>query len=147
MNAAYAPQNIYVKPNVLGYTVFMPVSRTPARLSLDRLFRALADPTRLRLLQLMSGGEICVCFFVEILRTSQPKISRHLAYLRPAGLVAARRDGKWMHYRLMEPADRTVAAILRETLQHLRERPEMQRDSKRLRSACCPPVKLSLKSG
>ena len=120
----------------------MSVSRIRSRLSLDGLFRALADPTRLRLLHLMSGGEICVCFFVEILHSSQPKISRHLAYLRHAGLVAARRDGKWMHYRLTEPADRTVAAILRETLQHLSERPEMQRDAERLRSACCPPSKL-----
>jgi ArsR family transcriptional regulator len=119
----------------------MALSRMRACSSLDRLFRALGDPTRLRLLHLMSGGEICVCFFVEILRTSQPKISRHLAYLRRAGLVAARRDGKWMHYRLVEPADRAVAAILLETLQHLRARPEMQRDAERLRSACCPPVK------
>ena len=120
----------------------MAVSRMHSRLSLDKLFRALSDPTRLRLLHLMAGGEICVCFFVEILRASQPKISRHLAYLRRAGLVASRRDGKWMHYRLVEPVDRTVAAILRETLQHLRERPEMQRDSARLRTACCPPSKL-----
>jgi ArsR family transcriptional regulator len=139
---AYAPRNIYVKANVLGYTAPMPVSRIRARLSLDRLFRALADPTRLRLLHLMSSGEICVCFLVEILRTSQPKISRHLAYLRRAGLVAARRDGKWMHYRLVEPADHTVAAILDETLQHLGETSEMQRDAARLRSACCPPSKL-----
>src|SRR5947207_15922499 len=69
--------------------------------SLEQLFRALADSTRLRLLNLMNGREVCVCYFVEILKTSQPKISRHLAYLRRAGIVAARRDGKWMHYRLV----------------------------------------------
>ena len=126
----------------MRYTPPVAVSRTRPGLALDHLFRALADPTRLRLLHLMAGGEICVCYFVEILRTSQPKVSRHLAYLRRAGLVAARRDGKWMHYRLVEPADRTAAAILRETLQHLRERPEMRRDAGRLRSACCPPGKL-----
>src|SRR2546425_11052308 len=71
--------------------------------SLEQLFRALADSTRLRLLNLMNGREVCVCYFVEILKTSQPKISRHLAYLRRAGIVAARRDGKWMHYRLVPP--------------------------------------------
>jgi ArsR family transcriptional regulator len=90
---------------------------------LDRLFRALADPLRLRLLNLIAGREICVCFLVEILGTSQPKISRHLAYLRRAGLVAARSDGKWVHYRLVEPSDETAAEILQATLRRLRQRP------------------------
>ena len=63
------------------------------------VFQALGDNTRLRLLNLMGDQEICVCYFVEILEQPQPKISRHLAYLRRAGIVAARRDGKWMHYR------------------------------------------------
>jgi ArsR family transcriptional regulator len=58
------------------------------------LFAALADPTRLRLLNLMDRRELCVCYFVEILRQSQPKISRHLAYLRKAGIMSARREGK-----------------------------------------------------
>src|SRR5919199_1477675 len=71
----------------------------------ELLFRALADRTRLRLLNMMSGGEVCVCFFVEILGESQPKISRHLAYLRKAGVVAARREGKWIHYGLARPVD------------------------------------------
>ena len=57
------------------------------------LFAALSDRTRLRLLNLMDGREVCVCYFVEILGQSQPKISRHLAYLRRAGVVAARREG------------------------------------------------------
>jgi ArsR family transcriptional regulator len=108
---------------------------------LDLLFRALADPTRLRLLNLIADREICVCYFVEILRTSQPKVSRHLAYLRKAGIVAARREGKWMHYRLAMPKDEVAANILRETLKHLRERPEMKRDVSRLRSVCCSPEK------
>src|SRR6202049_4718147 len=69
--------------------------------SLDLLFRALADRTRLRLLNLIADKEICVCYFVEILGMSQPKISRHLAYLRRAGIVATRRQGRWMHYRLL----------------------------------------------
>ena len=108
--------------------------------SLDGLFRALADPIRLRLLHLIAGREICVCFLVEILDMSQPKISRHLAYLRRAGLVAARNDGKWVHYRVVEPKDETAAEILRATLRRLRERPEMRRDAERLgAAACCAP--------
>jgi ArsR family transcriptional regulator, arsenate/arsenite/antimonite-responsive transcriptional repressor len=115
--------------------------------SLDLLFRALADPTRLRLLNLIADREICVCYFVEILRMSQPKISRHLAYLRRAGIVAARREGKWMHYRLAIPKDQAAAGILRETLKHLRQTPEMKRDVSRLSSACCSPQDFALLQG
>lgn len=112
--------------------------------SLDVLFRALADPTRLRLLNLIADREICVCYFVEILRISQPKVSRHLAYLRRAGIVASRREGKWMHYRLVAPTDEAAASILRETLKHLQRKPEMRRDISRLSSACCAPQKYEL---
>ena len=108
-------------------------------LALDLLFRALADPTRLRLLNLIADREICVCFFVEILGISQPKISRHLAYLRRAGIVAARRQGRWIHYRLLAPPDPAASSILKETLTHLREQPEMRRDLAKLDSACCSP--------
>ena len=66
------------------------MSHDSKALSLAGLFAALADTTRLRLLNLMAGREVCVCHFVEILGQSQPKISRHLAYLRRAGLVTAR---------------------------------------------------------
>ena len=106
---------------------------------LDLLFRALADPTRLRLLNLIADKEICVCYFVEILRISQPKISRHLAYLRRAGLVASRRQGRWMHYRLSVPQDAGAFGILKETVSHLRKLPEMQRDLAKLESDCCSP--------
>ena len=106
---------------------------------LDLFFRALADPTRLRLLNLIAGREICVCYFVQILRMSQPKISRHLAYLRRAGIAAARRQGRWMHYRLMPPNDPAASAILKETLAHLRQQPDIQRDLARLGAACCSP--------
>jgi ArsR family transcriptional regulator len=123
------------------------MAKAPGNFSLDLLFRALADPTRLRLLNLIADREICVCYFVEILRTSQPKISRHLAYLRKAGIVAARREGKWMHYRLETPKDQAAAGILRETLKHLREKPEMKRDVSRLSSACCSPQKFELLQG
>jgi ArsR family transcriptional regulator, arsenate/arsenite/antimonite-responsive transcriptional repressor len=115
--------------------------------SLHLLFRALADPTRLRLLNLIADREICVCYFVEILQISQPKISRHLAYLRKAGIAAARREGKWMHYRLVVPKDEIAASILQETLRHLREKPEMKRDLSTLGAACCSPQKFELLQG
>ena len=97
------------------------------------------DHTRLRLINLMALDEICVCFFVEVLETNQPKISRHLAYLRRAGLVEARRDGKWMHYRLAEPPDERAARVFREVLAWLAEDPEMRRDRQSLTRVCCAP--------
>jgi ArsR family transcriptional regulator len=106
---------------------------------MPRLFAALADRTRLRLLNLMNGREVCVCYFVEILRQSQPKISRHLAYLRNAGIVNARREGKWMHYSIVLPTDNSAAAILEATLRSFQADPEMQRDLARLDKACCAP--------
>jgi ArsR family transcriptional regulator len=66
----------------------------------DRMFRAFSDRTRLRILNLLQSGETCVCDLVEVIGGPQPKISRHLAYLRRAGLVEARREGLWMHYKL-----------------------------------------------
>src|SRR5262252_6144743 len=88
------------------------VSKKKAQtVEMEMLFRALADRTRLRLLNLMGRDEVCVCYFVEVLRTPQPKISRHLAYLKKAGVVAARREGKWMHYRIIEPTERHAAQI------------------------------------
>jgi ArsR family transcriptional regulator, arsenate/arsenite/antimonite-responsive transcriptional repressor len=108
---------------------------------LEALFRALADRTRLRLLNLMRGQEVCVCYFVEVLRTSQPKVSRHLAYLRRAGIVAARRQGTWMHYRIAVPSDPRAGRILNEVLDSLRDDREMQRDVGRLTAACCAPQK------
>lgn len=115
--------------------------------SLDRLFRALADPTRLRLLNLVADQEICVCYFVEILGITQPKVSRHLAYLRRAGVVVSRRNGKWIHYKLAIPKDRAAAAVLRETLKHLAGKPQMRRDAARLNSASCEPQKYELIQG
>ncbi|GAC1703113.1 MAG: hypothetical protein NVS9B4_10220 [Candidatus Acidiferrum sp.] len=115
--------------------------------ALAAFFRALADPTRLRLLNLIADREICVCYFVQVLGVTQPKISRHLAYLRRAGLVAARRQGKWMHYRLAMPKDNGVASVLREALRVLKTTPEMQQDVARLSSACCSPQKYLLLQG
>ena len=104
---------------------------------LDSFFQALGDPTRLRLLNLVAHGEICVCYFVSILKQAQPKISRHLAYLRRAGLVAARREGKWMHYTLATPSSPVVARILEATLAELRNAPAYRDDIAALSRACC----------
>jgi ArsR family transcriptional regulator len=108
---------------------------------MGQFFQALGDNTRLRLLNLMGDQEICVCYFVEILNQPQPKISRHLAYLRSAGIVAARRDGKWMHYRIVMPPNEGAANVLRETLAWLKEERAMQADRTRLSRACCAPEK------
>jgi ArsR family transcriptional regulator len=106
--------------------------------SLAAIFAALADPTRLRLLNLMNGREVCVCYFVEILKQSQPKISRHLAYLKKTGIVDARREGKWMHYRIRD-LDSSVAPILAVALAGLQADRAMQADLARLSRACCQP--------
>jgi len=113
--------------------------------NVENLFSALADRTRLRLINLIGDSEVCVCFLVEILKISQPKISRHLAYLRRARVVTARREGKWMHYRLTEPPDEHAARIFRELRTSLSEHPEFQRDRERLIKVCCAvqqPVQL-----
>lgn len=109
------------------------------QLDLERFFQALGDKTRLRILNLMGDQEICVCYLVEILGGPQSKISRHLAYLRSAGIVAARREGKWMHYRISIPPHAGAAQILRQTLAALKDERTMQADLVRLAKACCSP--------
>ena len=104
---------------------------------METFFLALADKTRLRLLNLMRENEVCVCFFTEVLGESQPKISRHLAYLRNAGLVSARRDGKWMHYKIEIPANFHAAQILQSTLNGLKSKDEMREDYDKLVNVCC----------
>ena len=110
------------------------------------LCRALADRTRLRLLNLMGRDQVCVCYFVEVLRMHQPKISRHLAYLRKAGVVAARREGKWMHYRIIKPNYERAAQVLRGVQEWLANDREMQRDRSRLVHMCCAKVPAHLQS-
>ena len=109
---------------------------------LETYFKALADGTRLRILGLLLTGEVCVCHIHESLRIPQPKASRHLAYLRKAGLVEARRDGLWMHYRLADLPDPVLQAIsdtLRHALTHL---DAVHRDTDRLqrKTGCCLPA-------
>jgi ArsR family transcriptional regulator len=115
------------------------MSKGPKPVDKEMFFKALADRTRLRLLNLMRDDEVCVCFFVEILNTNQPKISRHLAYMRRVGIVDARREGNWMHYRIVEPPDEDAAQLLREVLSWLQQDREMQRDRERLERVCCAP--------
>jgi ArsR family transcriptional regulator len=121
--------------------------------SLETLFKALADRTRLRILGLLLDGEVCVCHIHESLGVQQPKASRHLAYLRRAGLVDTRKDGLWVHYRLASMADPVIQALLEATahaIGHLasghRDRKQLakriERPSRRLPMAatpCCAP--------
>jgi ArsR family transcriptional regulator, arsenate/arsenite/antimonite-responsive transcriptional repressor len=99
-------------------------------------YAALSDENRLRLLSLIKHREICVCYLQEVLKTNQPKISRHLAYLRKAGLVEARRDGKWTHYRLKK-LDRDLEKILSQTLARLGREAQVAKDFQRLKHVAC----------
>ena len=117
---------------------------------MESLFKALADATRLRILGLLLSGEVCVCDIHESLKIPQPKASRHLAYLRRAGLVEARREGTWMHYRLadLDPVVREIVQTAGHAMSHVAG---MERDRQRFakqagkqlpviqppRAACC----------
>jgi ArsR family transcriptional regulator len=110
--------------------------------AMETLFKALADTTRLRILGLLLTGEVCVCHIHESLKIPQPKTSRHLAYLRKAGLVDARRDGLWMHYRLADLPDpllQSIAETVRHALTHL---DTVHKDAGRLqkKTGCCLPA-------
>jgi ArsR family transcriptional regulator len=112
---------------------------------LAALLKACADQTRLRLLNLLaSEGEVCVCHLVDVLGTNQPKVSRHLAYLKRAGLVTDRKEGLWVYYRLAAPLSEHAGRLIECLNSCCAERPEMQRDVVRLQQvkACQPPVKL-----
>jgi ArsR family transcriptional regulator len=99
----------------------------------DRMFRAFADETRLRILHLLSRGELCVCDLMSALRLPQSKVSRHLAYLRNAGLVADRRDGRWKHYALAPCRSALQKSIIACVGGCLGEVPALKQDLKRLR--------------
>lgn len=110
-------------------------------LEMETLFKALADATRLRILGLLLTGEVCVCDIHESLKIPQPKASRHLAYLRNAGLVDTRRDGLWIHYRLGTLPDPVLAAIVDAVRHALTHVDSVHRDAERLqkRTGCCVP--------
>lgn len=109
---------------------------------LEGLFKALADETRLRILGLLLTGEVCVCHIHESLRISQPKASRHLAYLRRAGLVETRRDGLWVHYRLAESPNPIVLTVRQSVAHALGHLDGIHQDAERLqkKTGCCAPL-------
>ncbi|HVR41812.1 MAG TPA: metalloregulator ArsR/SmtB family transcription factor [Thermoanaerobaculia bacterium] len=104
---------------------------------LEEILAGLADRTRLRILNLLLEGEICVCYFTEIIGAPQPTISRHLAYLRRTGLVTTRRDGRWIHYRAASGGDTVAGRILRALAGELRQDPQLRADVEALQRACC----------
>src|SRR5437870_5974580 len=108
---------------------------------MERLFKALADATRLRILGLLLTGEVCVCHIHQSLKIAQPKASRHLAYLRRTGLVSTRRDGLWIYYRLATSADPVVATIQAAVTHVLGHVDAVGKDAERLqkKTGCCLP--------
>lgn len=118
---------------------FIPMGKKEA-FNTELFFAALADKTRLRLLNLIGDDEVCVCFFVEVLGTNQPKISRHLAYLKRAGLVTMRKDWKWSHYKIKPPENKYAADVFAKVREWIRNDPEMQADRLHLVKMCCAPA-------
>ena len=103
--------------------------------ALTTVYAALADPTRLRILSLLGDGEICVCHIHASLDVPQPTASRHLAYLRKSGLVEARRDGIWMHYRMAPQDNPVVTAVVTAALHALTHTEISAKDERRLQVA------------
>lgn len=111
---------------------------TGSKISVDLMFRAFSDRTRLRILNLLRGGELCVCDIVRVLDLPQPKVSRHLAYLRKARLVRARKEGLWMHYELARASGEFHESLLKCLGCCFGCVPELARDLRKLgREACC----------
>ena len=99
---------------------------------MENLFLALADKTRLRILNLIGDGEVCVFYFTEALCEPQSKISRHLAYLRRAGVVETERQGKWIYYRLAQFQDKEARRVFDEIQTWMATDEQMQKDRGRL---------------
>lgn len=113
------------------------------------LFKACADQTRLRLLNLLaSEGEVCVCHLVDVLGTNQPKVSRHLAYLKRAGLVSDRKDSLWVYYRLSDSLAAQATRLVECVNSCCADSPEVQQDVIRLREVkqAQPLVKIMRRS-
>jgi len=120
---------------------------------LEAVFKGLADKTRLRILALLGNDEVCVCHIHDSLGLPQPTISRHLAYLRKSGLVDARRDGVWMHYRVAKGLDPVAQKVVKSATDALLEVAATRRDRKQFErtfgelyvldapngGACCAP--------
>jgi ArsR family transcriptional regulator, arsenate/arsenite/antimonite-responsive transcriptional repressor len=115
-------------------------ARSDARFTqMNTALKALADPTRLRILGLVAGGEVCVCHLHEALGVPQPTASRHLAYLRRAGLVEGRREGLWVYYRLAALSDDILRALVGAVTHCAGHVDTIVQDRKRLERAtgCC----------
>ena len=106
--------------------------------SISRFFRALGDETRLRIVALLSHGELCVCHFQEALGASQPNVSRHLAVLRAAGIVEDRRKGSWVYYRLLPQENEDRERHLRALVRSFAGQDVLRRDIQRLVKICGP---------
>jgi ArsR family transcriptional regulator len=107
------------------------------------MFRAFSDPIRLRILQLVREHELCVCDLVEILKLPQPTVSRHLSYLRRAGLVRGRQERSWNFYSLTPAQGRFHRKLLECLASCFQDVPELGADSERARrlrsrGGCCP---------
>ena len=114
-----------------------------APVRVDVMFRAFSDRTRLRILHLLRGGETCVCDLQAVLGVPQPKVSRHLAYLRRAGLVKVRKDGLWSHYTLAPARNAFHAKLLDCLACCFKDVSELEADTARAREVrraggCCP---------
>ena len=116
---------------------------TEALDSIDLMFRAFSDRTRLRILHILQGGELCVGDIVEILLAPQPRVSRHLGYLRKANLVLVRKSGLWCHYSLAQAKTPFHRKLLECLAKSFGEVPELQADRARAAKirksgGCCP---------
>jgi ArsR family transcriptional regulator, arsenate/arsenite/antimonite-responsive transcriptional repressor len=123
-------------------------AKTPAPIDrFEEAFKALADRTRLRILALLGNNEVCVCHIHDSLGLPQPTVSRHLAYLRRSGLVAARRDGVWMHYRVSTALDPAVQEIVNATVRALTDVPTTAKDRKQFQRSFGPLYVVEAGSG
>jgi ArsR family transcriptional regulator len=111
------------------------MATTTAIDSLEDVFKALADKTRLRILALLGSDEVCVCHIHDTLGLPQPTVSRHLAYLRRTGLVDVRREGVWMHYKVSGSLDPVVQAVVGAAVHALTHVPIANRDRKQYQKA------------
>ncbi|MEN6365246.1 MAG: metalloregulator ArsR/SmtB family transcription factor [Thermoguttaceae bacterium] len=105
---------------------------------ITKVFRAVSDRTRLRILNLLQGGEVCVCHIVAVLDSPQPTVSRHLAYLRRVGLVVARKEGLWMHYSLAPSQTKTHKMLLDCLAQCFDDETVFEKDKRRLKMRVRP---------
>lgn len=139
-------RDTFVKAYMQTCCTDVPAPRLKHAALLVGLYQALADPTRLRILAMLADrarrteAELCVCHLHDGLDVSQPTVSRHLAYLRRAGLVDARRDGVWMHYRLVRPDDPVVAHVFDAAMHALQHVDSTQRDQARLQRVTPAPA-------